>query len=267
MENLCLKIMNKNMEALAVARGEDEVNLVYAGEYQEGDIIILEVSEGCHYVWLQWDDAVGKSPVYVTGNVTYRIPFGDRRINLSPRAFTGGKHLLTAKLAKDFEIKYYRNMAYNVCDQHEIEHLYPHATANVETRGEAVFAAQNAIDGITVSNCHGEWPYQSWGINRQKDARIRIDFGREILADTVVIYLRTDFPHDNWWQQVSLEFSDDSRMDVKLQRIEGPQKIAIGKKKITWLEMCDMKKSPEISPFPALTQMEVYGTESAYKEE
>lgn len=157
-------------------------------------------------------------------------------------------------------------MAYNVCDQHEIEHLYPHATANVETRGEAVFAAQNAIDGITVSNCHGEWPYQSWGINRQEDARIRIDFGREILADTVVIYLRTDFPHDNWWQQVSLEFSDGSRMDVAMQRKEGPQEIAIGQKKISWLEMCDMKKSTEASPFPALTQMEVYGTESVDKE-
>lgn len=52
MENLCLKIMNKNMEALAVARGENEVNLVYTGEYQEGDIIILEVSEGSHYAWL-----------------------------------------------------------------------------------------------------------------------------------------------------------------------------------------------------------------------
>ena len=76
MENLCLKIMNKNMEALAVARGENEVNLVYAGEYQEGDIIILEVSEGSHYAWLQWDDAIGKSLVYLTGNVTYKIPFG-----------------------------------------------------------------------------------------------------------------------------------------------------------------------------------------------
>ena len=76
MENLCLKIMNKNMEALAVARGENEVNLVYTGEYQEGDIIILEVSEGSHYAWLQWDDAIGTSMVYLTGNVTYRIPFG-----------------------------------------------------------------------------------------------------------------------------------------------------------------------------------------------
>ena len=59
MENLCLKIMNKNMEALAVARGENEVNLVYTGEYQEGDIIILEVSEGSHYAWLQWPYGTG----------------------------------------------------------------------------------------------------------------------------------------------------------------------------------------------------------------
>ena len=83
MENLCLKIMNKNMEALAVARGENEVNLVYTGEYQEGDIIILEVSEGSHYAWLQWDDAIGKSMVYLTGNVTYRIPFGDQPVSES----------------------------------------------------------------------------------------------------------------------------------------------------------------------------------------
>lgn len=261
MENLCLKILNKNMETLAVSRGMDEVNLVYAGEYQEGDIIILELPAGSHYVWLQWDDALGKSMVFLTGNVTYRIPFGDRRINLSPKAFSGKKHLLSAKLAKDFEIKVYRNLAFNVCDQHNIENLYPHATANVETRGEAVFAAQNAIDGVTVSNCHGEWPYQSWGINRQEDARIRIDFGREVLVDRIVLYLRTDFPHDNWWQQVSFVFSDGSRMESSLRKLEGPQEIVFEKKQIGWLEMCDMKKSEEPSPFPALTQIEVYGTE------
>ena len=33
MENLCLKIMNKNMEALAVARGENEVlSLIHISE-------------------------------------------------------------------------------------------------------------------------------------------------------------------------------------------------------------------------------------------
>ncbi len=261
MQNLCLKILNKNMETLAVNRGENEVNLVYAGEYQEGDIIILEVAEGNHYAWLQLDDALGKSMVYLTGNVTYKIPFGDRRINLSPKVFSGKKHLLSVKMAKDFEIASYKNLAFNVCDQHEITNLYPHAVANVETRGEAVFAAQNAIDGVTASNCHGEWPYESWGINRQADARIRIDFGRQVVADRIVVYLRTDFPHDNWWKQVSFEFSDGSRMDCKLKKLEGPQEIVFDAKQISWVEMCDMKQSEEPSPFPALTQIEVYGKE------
>lgn len=261
MHNLCLKILNRNMETLAVSRGVDETNLVFAGEYQEGDIIILEVPEGSHYVWLQLDDALGKSMVFLTGNITYRIPFGDRRINLSPKAFSGKKHLLSARMAKNFEVGSYRNLAFNVCDQHDIENLFPHATANVETRGEAVFAAQNAIDGVTVSNCHGEWPYESWGINRQEDARIRLDFGRDVIVDRIALYLRTDFPHDNWWKQVSFECSDGSRMDMKLNKKEGAQEFVFEEKRISWLEMCDMKKSEEPSPFPALTQIEVYGKE------
>ena len=44
--------------------------------------------------------------------------------------------------------------------------------ANVETRGEAVFAARNAIDGIYENDAHGIWPYQSWGINRDPNAAL-----------------------------------------------------------------------------------------------
>ena len=40
----------------------------------------------------------------------------------------------------------------------------------LETGGEAVFAARNAIDGIYENSSHGEWPYQSWGINRDPNA-------------------------------------------------------------------------------------------------
>lgn len=262
MENIGLKVLNKSMKELAVGRNEKEVNLAYAGEYQEGDTLVLEVPEGGHFVWLQWDDALGKSLVFVTGSVTYRIPFGDRRTNLSPRAFSGKIHLLSAKLARDFEVGAYRNLACNVCDQHNIENLYPHATANVETRGEAVFAAQNAIDGVTASNSHGEWPYQSWGINRQDDARLRIDFGREVFVDRIAVYLRTDFPHDNWWRQVSFMFSDGGRMDAALEKREGAQEVVFEERRMRWLELCDMKKSKEPSPFPALTQLEVYGKET-----
>ena len=134
-----------------------------AREYEEGDRILLEVSGEKEYAWVQLDDAFGKSLVYLTGNFNYNIPFGEKRINISPKVFSGDKHLISVRKAKDFEIKSYRNLALNVNDNHENTSCFPHAYANVETRGEAVFAAKNAIDGVTANECHGEWPYDSWG--------------------------------------------------------------------------------------------------------
>ena len=62
---ICLKVADKNGYNIAVAHGE------------EGDTIILETENGPHHVWLQVDDALGKSLVYTTGWVTYQVPFGD----------------------------------------------------------------------------------------------------------------------------------------------------------------------------------------------
>lgn len=149
----------------------------------------------------------------------------------------------------------------NVCDQHQIKNLYPHATANVETRGESVFAVQNAIDGVTANGCHGEWPFESWGINKQEDAKMRIDFGRTVDVDEIILYTRADFPHDNWWKKVSFTFSDGSLIDMTMEKSSKPHVLSFPTKTISWVEMHDMKKSEEASPFPALTQMEVYGTE------
>lgn len=259
--DLCLKILDADKKTTAVSRGTDEVNLVYSREYHKDDQIILETSKEGVFLWLQMDDAIGRSLVYATGNITYIVPFGEKRINLSPKAFCGDKHLLCARVAQDFEVAAYRNLALNVCDQHHMKNCYPHATANVETRGESVFAAQNAIDGITVNHCHGEWPYQSWGINMQEDAKIKIDFGRIVETDKIVLYTRADFPHDNWWKSVNFTFSDGSTLEMKMEKSAAPHKIEFPARQISWLEMNQMKKSEEPSPFPALTQIEVYGRE------
>ena len=255
---LTMKIVNASGQELAKAQGE-EVNLYYGKAYQEGDCILLEgVNEGMH-IWFQLDDALGKSLVYVTGTVKYKIPFGEKRLNISPKAFSGERHLLSARVAMPFEPEGYRNLALNVCDQHNIERLYPHAVANVETRGESVFAAQNAIDGVTANTYHGEWPYESWGINRQDDAKIRIDFGRKVRVDRILLYTRADFPHDNWWEQVSFTCSDGSSLEMQMEKSERPHELQFEEKVISWIEMHDMKKADDPSPFPALSQIEVYG--------
>ena len=257
----CLKVYDGEGKMIAVRHGEDEVSLMCSREYQKGDRLGLEIPKKNIWVWLQWDDALGKSLVYLTGNAEYQIPFGEKRINLSPKAFSGKKHLLYVRTAKDYEIKAYRNLALNVNDQHQNTACYPHASANVETRGESVFAAQNAIDGVVINDSHGEWPYQSWGINCREDAAIRVEFGRTVETDRIVLYTRADFPHDNWWTEATVNFSDGSSLLFSMEKSSAPHELTFEKKQIEWVELCELKKSPEESPFPALTQIEVYGTD------
>lgn len=262
MAELALKILNRKGDTLCVSRGENEVKLVHTAAYEEGDHIVLETSEENLHTIVQVDDALGASFVYLTqGSVKYEIPFGEKRICYSPKVFYGNRHYLYARIATKEEIKAYRNLALNPMDQHGETNCYPHASANVETRGESVFAARNAIDGITENRSHGEWPYGSWGINRQSDACFRLEFGRKVEVDKIILYTRSDFPHDNWWKQVTFTFSDGSKIDFSMEKSEYAHCLTFEKKTISWLTLNQLIQSEDPSPFPALTQIEVYGVE------
>ena len=215
------------------------------------------------FVWFQLDDALGESMIYLTGNAVFTVPFEEKRNNISPKAFYGDVHLLKVRRARKFEYEQYRNLAFSVVDHHANTTYFPHAVANVETRGESVFAAQNATDGNTSSNSHGDWPYESWGINRQDDATLRILFGRKVKIDRVILYLRTDFPHDNWWESAKLRFSDGSVETVKLEKRAGGQEFLLEEKTVEWVQLEQMQKADDPSPFPALTQIKIYGREAS----
>lgn len=262
MNTLSLQIKNKDGLILAENIQEDEVNLVYTGTYEEGDRIHLHIEKENIFVVLQIDDGMNPALVYLTEKeFVFNIPFGEKRVSYSPKVFHGEKHLITARVATVAEISTYRNLARNEVDQHIHYGCYPHAVANVETRGESVFAARNAIDGITENHSHGEWPYQSWGINQQDDAEIQIEFGRNVEIDKMVLYTRADFPHDNYWKKVTFRFSDGSKLVCDLVKTDKPQTITFDKKLVEWVTLGELIKSDDPSPFPALTQWEVYGVE------
>lgn len=254
-----IKVLKDNGETKFVARGEREVYLTVTSSYEEGDRIVLEYSGEPQYFWFQADDALGAALIYVTGNVEFKVPFGELKTGYSPKAFAGNCHYICARKAAAEEIYAYRNQALNVYDNHENTSSYPHASANVETRNEAVFAARNAIDGVKANSSHGQWPYTSWGINRNPDAVFKLEFGRPVEIDKVVVYLRSDFPHDNWWKEVTLEFSDGSSITTELEKRADGQAISFEKRVVTWLEFKKLIKAEKESPFPALTQLEVYG--------
>lgn len=163
------------------------------------------------------------------------------------------------EIARPFEITAYRNLAVNVNDQHQDANCYPHASANIETRDESVFIARNTIDGMTANGCHGEWPYGSWGVVSEEDCRMKLDLGRTVCADRIILYTRSDFPHDCWWTSVKAVFSDGSELKLNMEKSSGAHEFTFEPKKIKWLELCELEKAEDASPFPALTQIEVYG--------
>ena len=256
---LSLKVIDKCGNTVCVNSGEDFADLVCMHTYQEGDRITLETSEKNIYIVWQVDDAMGPAFVYITDNVSYQIPFGEKRVCYSPKVFSGSSHYLYARTARQDEVEAYRNLALNPADQHDDTGCFPHASANVETRGESVFAARNAIDGVLANRSHGSWPYGSWGINRQEDAVMKVDFGRKVKTDRVVLYTRSDFPHDNWWVLVTLRFSDGTSREFALEKSSTGHELTFEEKEITWIELGNLIKSEDPSPFPALTQIEVYG--------
>jgi len=254
-----LKVLDAKENVLKEENGLERVDLVYENTYNPGDKIVLISDKYPVDIVLMVDDALGASVNLLTGDFTYEIPFEEKKTSYSPKTFSGDRHYMYARKAYDFEVNQYKNLSLNVNDQHGDTHLYPHASANVETRGEAVFAARNAIDGVCENRSHGNWPYESWGINRRDDAAMKVDFGRTVKTDKIVLYTRADFPHDNWWVSVTFSFSDGSKVTKELEKSYAPHVIEFTEKHVTWVEISELIKADDPSPFPALTQMEVYG--------
>ncbi len=263
MEQYAIRILDQKGQEKAGIAGDDQAILAWKGLYEEGDSITFSVPAAPQHYIIRVDDVLDEAFVYLTDQtMTYIVPFNEKKDNINPKAFTGDCHYLTIRKAREDEISSYKNLAKNTADQHEDKGCYPHAYANVETRGESVFAARNAIDGVVSNLSHGKWPYASWGINMQDDAEMTLDFGRPVDFDKIVLYTRADFPHDNWWVEVTFTFSDGSTETVSLEKSCEPHQIPMKKSGITWLRFGSLIKADDPSPFPALTQIEVYGTES-----
>lgn len=262
-DEISIRVLDWQGRTKAFAQDPEESVLAFKDVYEEGDTIQFHFPETeCDYV-VRIDDTMDEALVYMTKkDLTFEVPFGEKKFSYNPKSFTGVRHYLTCRKAAPWETGIYRNLAKNVLDQHGDRGCYPHASANVETRGESVFAARNAIDGVTATLSHGNWPYESWGINRRDDAEFLLEFGRPVDIDKIRLWTRADFPHDNWWVSAALTFSDGTREVVKMEKSEKAHTFSITKKGITWIRLSELIKAEDPSPFPALTQIEVYGKEA-----
>lgn len=244
----------------AKVSGETQVKFNFQEEYGFEDILIFE-TEPESFVEIDIDPHFVNSIVYTpTGRIEYQLPVGPKAKAYHPDAFKGDNHSITMTAVSKDTMKSRRNLALNALDKRWETGYYPHTDANVVTRDEPWFEAKNAIDGCFEREGHGQYPYQSWGGGLRDDLEFTLDFGREVLVDEIVIYLRADYTddHDINWETGTIELSDGHSIAAKMKKTQEGQSFKFEPQKITWVKLKNLKR--EISAaFTALTQIEVYG--------
>lgn len=254
-----IRITVYNSENIAVA---DKVDAAYVAlflerKFQPGDRIEITAQPGEFLnVFFQ---GIGTAQLYFkNGKYVFEIPFGEDRLAYVPGIFDADVYEISARYIRmqgDF-----RNLSVNPLDTRGDTGVFPHCTATIETRGEAVFAARNTVDGNLEADGHGGWPFTSWGEGEDPGAEIKIDFGRQVEIEQVWIYLRADYPHDNYWETAVLQADNGEELLIHLKPVNGAQRFLWSPGKVSWIKMKDMQKNEENpSPFPALTQWTVWG--------
>ncbi len=255
---ITIELRNAAEKLLASASHPHETLLCFDHVYESGDTIVI--CSDAHHLRVQMDAALLPGEVYLPqGRMTWPIPQGEHRLAYSPAAFTGTRHIVSARAMTSEETAARRNLACNPADLRGDTDFFPHCTANVETRGESVFAARNVIDGCRHCISHGEWPYQSWGVGAREDAWCLLGFGREVTVNEMALTLRADFPHDAYWVAGHVVLSDGTEIAYDLQKTGDRQFIPLGQHTVRWMRLERMIKSDDPSAFPSLIEWEVFG--------
>jgi hypothetical protein len=134
---------------------------------------------------------------------------------------------------------------------------YPHASSNSETRTEPWFFARCVINDTIKNTSHGSG-FPSWGPEQRIDNMLQIDFGHEVAVDSVTLYIRADFPHDNYWYTGRLCFSDSSKVTISIDSTKDAQGYKFTERVTRWLRF-DSLIWHVPNTWCALSQLQVWG--------
>ena len=257
-----LKLIRENGDVKFKAYG-NEIDEHFHGEYELGDKFRIELCDS-EFVKLKLDPTLAESIVYVPdGTYEFAVPFDrERDACYAPGAFGGDDHRICVSEPTEAEIYAERLISLNSHDRHNVPKYYPHAVANFVTREDPCFFERNAIDGVIDNSNHGFFPYHSWGGGLREDLEYELHFGTEVEVAKVVLFLRADFPHDTYWKECDVEFSDGTSVHANLIGTAEGQLVEFEPKTTEMVKLTGFKQQrleDGSLSFAALTQIEVYG--------
>ena len=93
----------------------------------------------------------------------------------------------------------------------------------------------------------------------------RLDFGRPVEIDKLTLFLRAAWmpanaPHDSYWQEGTVEFSDGFAENLELKQVATGQEFTFPKRTVSWLVLKDLK--PAGNKWCALSEFEAWGRDA-----
>ncbi len=257
-----IKLIRSNGDVKWKAWGED-IDEHFHGEYEEGDKFRVE-SVDTNFVKIRLDETMGEAMMYLPdGLFEFIVPFGyERSACYAPGAFSGDDHRIRISEPTEAEIYAEREISLNSHDRHNVHKYFPHAWANFVTRENPCFFERNAIDGVIDNSNHGSYPYHSWGGGLREDLEFEVRFGEPVEVSKVVIFIRADFPHDTYWKEADLEFSDGEKIHVELKGVAEGQVTEFEPRMTEFVRLTGLKQQRLADgslSFAALSQMQVFG--------
>jgi len=272
---ITFKLKDKNKNVKFEYTGS-KVDICYEGEFEVGDILTAS-SDWSKFLKIQFDETLKESIVYLPNKVfDFSIPTEIEQLKgYDSMAFKGNIHKIKISEPDEEEVYSYRLLSLNSHARHNVNKFFPYAEANFVTRNDPCFYARNAIDGVINNQGHGKYPYHSWAGGARGDLEYVLDFGCDVEIEKLVFFLRADFkheertglPHDSYWKNIDIEFSDGEvihgeftmdNTDLNPENSRG-QEIAVNKKITKYIRLKNFIQATEILSFAALTQIEVYG--------
>ena len=259
---LNLKLLAENGDCKFKAYG-NSIDGSYNGKYMPGDKWRVELCDG-EFLKIRLDSTLAESIIYVPDGVfEFSVPFGyERQACYAPEAFAGDTHRIICSEPSEAEIYSEREISLNSHDRHNVPKYFPHAVANFVTREDPCFFERNAIDGITENSLHGIYPYHSWGGGLREDLEYEVHFGTETEVSRVTVYIRADFPHDTYWKEAELEFSDGSRVHLDIKGTGEAQTYEFSPRVTEFVKLTGFKQQrleDGSLSFAALSQIQING--------
>jgi hypothetical protein len=261
----------KSIAHAEAKRGKsDSVVLTVERAYQPGDRIVFG---GVPWMAVRVDNTIPEcfvfAPRAASEDVFYEIPWGREEKETGsaydPESFAGNSHRIMLRALSKREISGYRNLALNPCDVMRKDdasvQFYPHASSNSVSRSLFDFEARNAIDGRSLNGHHGVWPYQSWGPQLRTDIWWKLDFGRPVRVNKVRLMVRADFPHDSYWKNADLEFSDGSHVPLNISSSPEFQEFSFPPRRVEWMRIANVVPA-DPAKWCSLMEVEAWGKEA-----